>query len=376
MAIASIIARASASVRKRFYDNFAGRADTTGSLGTATDGSKWTATSGTLAVNTGKAKATATVTPLVGSSYPIATVSMPNQDNVISLVDTGNGASVAVWVQTSSDWWMVSLDSTFNTIPGNTNYTSGTITYTSSAATYTSGATGYTVGATTYTAGGVQSYTAPTSYTMGTYQPSGFASGTAYLNIYTRTTYNAPAYGFLTKNTYRVSGYSGQYQAYTMGYSTYTNYSVTYAAPYNSAPGGTYSFTPYTTSNPYTSSVPYTSSNSPYTSNAPYTSSTNAVTYAYQAILKVNKSLSNTVSTVTSAVVSTTQTIKSLLVQTTGNQITAKAFSDANLVTQIGSDLVYTATGATVTTTYGISIAPTQYSQSDTIGASVNISRA
>jgi hypothetical protein len=369
-------ARAAASIRKRFYDNFAGRANTTGSLGTATDGSLWNATSGTLAVNTGVAKATATVTPLVGSSYPIATVSMPSGDNVISLVDTGNGASAAVWVQSSSDWWMVSIDSTFNTIPGNTNYTSGTVTYTSSAATYTSGATGYTLGATTYTQGATQSYTSPTSYTVSAAQPSGFASGTSYVTVYTRNTYNQPTYGFLTKTTYRISGYSGSYSATTAGSSPYTSYSTTYAYFYTSAAGGNYSFVPYTSNNPYTSSVPYTSTNSPYTSNAPYTSSTNAVTYAYQAILKVNKSVSNTVYTVTSAIVSTTQTIRSLLVQTTGNQITAKAFSDANLVTQIGSDLVYTATGATINTNYGISIAPTQYAQSDTIGASVNISRA
>jgi hypothetical protein len=271
---------------------------------------------------------------------------------------------------------MVSLDSVFNTIPGNTNYTSGTITYTSSAATYTSGATGYSVGATTYTAGTVLSYTAPTSYTSSGPSPAGFASGTSYVTVYTRNTYNQPTYGFLTKTTYRVSGYSGSYSSTTAGSSPYTSYSVTYAYFYTSAAGGNYSFTPYTSNNPYTSSVPYTSTNSPYTSNAPYTSSTNAVTYAYQAILKVNRSVSNTVSTVTSAIVSTTQTIRSLLVQTAGNQITAKTFSDANLVTQIGSDLVYTATGATINTNYGISISPTQYAQSDTIGASVNISRA
>lgn len=402
MAIASIVQRATASVRKRLYDNFAGRANTAESLGTATDGSQWTAVSGTLAVNSGLAKGTATATPAVGSSYPIATVSMPTGDNVISIVDTGNGASAAVWVQSSSDWWMVSLDSTFNTIPGNTNYTSGTITYTSSAAsytsgagTYTSGATGYTLGATTYTLGGTtytsgatQSYTAPTSYTQGAAQPSGFASGTAYVTVYTRNTYNQPTYGFLTKTTYRVSGYSGSYSAYSTGSSPYTQYSTTYATPYTSAAGGTYSFVPYTTNNPYTSGIPYsssvpytsntpyTSTNSPYTSNAPYTSNTNAVTYAYQAIIKVNKSLSNTVTTVTSAIVSTTQTIRSILVSTSGNQITARAFSDTNLVTQLGSDLVYTATGAVVSTTYGISIAPTQYAQSDTIGSSVNISRA
>lgn len=327
MALSSF-ARAASSVRKRFYDNFAGRANTTGSLGTATDGSLWTATSGTLNVNTGLAKGTATATPSVGSSYPISTVSMPTGNNTISIFDTGNGASAVIWVQSSSDWWMVSLDSTFNTIPGNTNYTSGALQWTSSATSYTSGAA---VPGNTFTSGFVTTYT----------------------TVYSRSTYNIPVYGFLTKNTYRVAGYSGSNFNYTAG----------------SQSGSAAVFTQGTV-------TPYTSANTPYTSGNPYTTGANATTYAYQAIVKVNKSLSNSVSTVTSAIVSTTQTIRSLLVQTTGNQITARAFSDANLVTQIGSDLVYTATGAAINTTYGISIAPTQYAQSDTIGASVNISRA
>lgn len=376
MSIRDLVLGAISSIRLNFSDNFAARSDTSGSLGIATDGSSWNAVSGTLEVNSGLAKATATATPTVGSSYPIATVTMPTEDNVISIVDTGNGASAAVWVQSSSDWWMVSTDSTFNTIPGNTNYTSGTTTYTASAPNYTSGATGYTVGAPNYTKGSTLSYTAPSSYTASAPQPSGFASSTAYVTNYTRNTYNQPYYGFNTKNTYRVAGYSGSYSSYSTGSSGYTSYSVTYAVFYNSAAGGTYSYNPYTSSNPYTSNVPYTSNNSPYTSNTPYSTGVNATTYAYQAIIKVNKSVSNTVSTLTSAIVSTTQTIGSILVSLSGNEITAKAFSDTNLVTQLGSDLVYTATGAVVTTSYGISIAPTQYAQSDTIGASVNISRA
>jgi hypothetical protein len=80
------------------------------------------------------------------------------------------------------------------------------------------------------------------------------------------------------------------------------------------------------------------------------------------------------VSTVSSAIVSTTQTIKSILVSLSGNTITAKAYSD-NLVTQIGDDLVHTATGATVTTQFGISISPAQHDQSDIIGSSINIER-
>lgn len=475
MAIKDVFRGALSSVRKRFYDNFAGRSNTTGSLGTATDGSLWTAVSGTIEVNSGKAKATATTTPLVGSSYPIATVSMPTQDNIISIVDTGNGAAAAIWVQSSSDWWLVTLDSTFNTIPGNTNYTSGATQYTSSGPNYTSGATGYTKGDTTYSIGAAE-YTAgaltytqspfgytsgaatftsgTTSYTQGTttYTLSGgqytaftpFYSSTPYTSsasyysvyknflinttytagtVYSRTTYNNPKYslsggkysvtytsfqkwtsaGTFTSKSFYVTdigeygnftttagfpNYTQGATSYTQGATFYTSAAGTFTSntpytssiPYTSSQNYT-SNLPYTSNNPYTSNDPYTSnvpytSNSPYTSNVPYSSFTNADTYAYQAIVKINKSVGDTVSAVTSAVVSTTQTIKSLLVQTVGNEITAKAYSDTNLVTQIGSDLVYTATGAVVNTTYGISITPTQYAQSDTIGASVNIERA
>jgi hypothetical protein len=42
--------------------------------------------------------------------------------------------------------------------------------------------------------------------------------------------------------------------------------------------------------------------------------------------------------------------------------ITTKVYSD-KLVTQIGSDLVYTATGASVSTIYGIVLSPSSYNQ-------------
>ena len=50
MAIKDVFLGAVSSIRKRLYDNFAGRSNTTGSLGTATDGSKWDAVSGVIQV--------------------------------------------------------------------------------------------------------------------------------------------------------------------------------------------------------------------------------------------------------------------------------------------------------------------------------------
>ena len=97
--------------------------------------------------------------------------------------------------------------------------------------------------------------------------------------------------------------------------------------------------------------------------------------YTYSEYLTIRQSVASTVSVITSALISTAQTIGSLKVFTSGNQITARAFSDTNFVTQIGSDLVYTATGATLTSQYGISVSPSAYNQSAIIGTSIDISR-
>ena len=119
----------------------------------------------------------------------------------------------------------------------------------------------------------------------------------------------------------------------------------------------------------------YTSS-SIYNSATPYTSQVQPDTYVTESILKIRKSVSDAIFTMSSAIVSTSQTIKSILVNTDGEVITAKAYSDANLVNQIGEDLVYTATGATITTMYGISVSPSAYEQSDIIGTEVTIERS
>jgi len=55
-------------------------------------------------------------------------------------------------------------------------------------------------------------------------------------------------------------------------------------------------------------------------------------------------------------------------VLTSGTQITTKVYSDPSLVTQIGSDIVYTATGAAISPAYGITVVPSSYSQSYSVG--------
>ena len=291
------------SVRKAFRDVFSSRSDTTGNLGTATDGSRWTAINGTIEVKTGAAKATTTPSEgNAGTAYPIATVTMPTQDNIISLAGTNEGSSVALWVQSSSDWWMVDVESVQNST---TNYATGIAGY-------------------NYYYGPVQGYSQGASY-------------------YALTNY-------WTVYWVRYALVSGKYNRFwsagTVSYTSYmssTNYSIVYW------------FSTFGQNTYYT-----------------YAAGT---TYAYSEYLKIRQSVSSTVSTITSALISTVQSIGSLKVWTSGNQITARAFSDTNFVTQIGSDLVYTATGATITTQYGIGVSPSAYNQSAIIGTSVDISR-
>jgi hypothetical protein len=315
------------SVRKRFVDTFSSRSNTTGSLGTATDGSLWNAVNGTIQVTTGAA--TATTTPSAGgagTTYPMATVAMPTTDNVISLADTNEGSSAALWVQSSSDWWMVNVEGTQTTT---TNYASAqnysyvyaqNVTYGTQTNYY--GATNY------YSVSGYYSLNSPTTYFRGYARPGG--------NFY---------YFYYVSESGGTTYYAGTAYYGSTAYYTATGYNITYGTYYSYVSAGSY----------------YT-----------YASGT---TTAYNEYLKIRQSVASTVSVIASALISTTQSIKSLKIFTSGNQITAKAFSDNNFVTQIGSDLVHTATGATVTTAYGIGVSPSAYNQSAIIGTSVNITR-
>jgi hypothetical protein len=498
----------SASVRKTFRDIFSARSNTTGSLGTASDGSQWEAVSKTIEIQDGKAVANYIPQPSDdGSEYPIAVVNMPTQNNIITLEDTDIGSGVALWVQTSADWWMVSVDSAYNTIPGSTNYTSapatftgqtsysvattysslagsfssssqysaGPVTYGSLPAEYSSGISNYTSGPTVYTSSpnvyssgpsfssatpffsvipyfSAQVFSRTTGYTRGTttFNQINAYSGTwsytiastwnrwapytagnswtrRYFRIGTSSTYERgytrafSVANFWNKNdTYfsQINAYttaSSQFNAfvYTRGPTTYTSAPRTYTSGARNYTSGARNYTsqlfytrtggnfsssivfsstiPYSSNTPYSSAIQFSSaisyfadiafstlisysSGTGYTSNISYTSITEPDSFAYSAILRISQSISDTVSEISSLVVSTTQTIKSILVQTSGNQITAKAFSDITPITQIGNDLIYDATGVIINTRYGISISTAEYSN-DEIGSSVKIER-
>lgn len=533
----AFVGRFSAAVRKIFKDIFANRADTTGSLGTASDGSQWEAVSKVIEVQSGKAVANYVPQPADdGSEYPIAVINMPTQNNIITLEDTDIGSGVALWVQTSADWWMVSVDSAYNTIPSATNYTSAPATfsgqasytmgtaYTSSEAgftaideyssgiptysslppEYSAGAPNYFAGATTYTSSvdnfsstpafssstpftrlqpfsSTQAFTRATAYTA---TPSFFSQINAYTtasswtlaNSYNRWSPYTRAATSYTQNFFRDTNFTRRYTRraspvaytgstwtsgagpffsayfsslgntwsrqdfwnlsqtwfsnidaystasstfattlYTVGPTTYTASPTTYTAGitaytagapnyssavfYTLSPGGNFSSsTVFTSTTPFSSATPYSSATNfssatsyfadlvfstgtaytagtSYTSAIAYSSTFIPESFAYAAILRISQSVSDTVSEISSAIVSTAQTIKSIIVQTSGNQITAKAFSDVTPITQIGDDLIYNATGAIINTRYGISISKAEYSN-DEIGNLVTIERS
>jgi hypothetical protein len=532
----------SSSIRKVFVDIFSARANTTGSLGTASDGSQWEAVSKVIEVQAGKAVANYVPQPTdAGSEYPIAVVNMPTQNNIITLEDTDIGSGVALWVQTSADWWMVSVDSSYNTIPGATNYTAAPpsftgqssynatsaytsadesytsvsvfsagptvysglpIEYSSSADVFTSGPTNYTssldnfsstpnfTSSTPFTSGQTftssQAFSAFTPYSVGTnygwtssstanppnyasnsswnrwspYTSTGFwnsgpgnvwnsALGASFSARYSKsgsltnccwtrgfvrsaTTFTRDtnwtrsdtfsrqdfwnlatnfvsstvnpsiSYSYTATGNYPIAGtttWTSSPQTYTAGTPTYTaGLNVYTAAQFYTSSAGAFSSTtvfssstPYSSATPYTSGVSYTASTtyfanvlytsatsftsgSTFTSAVAYSSTKDPDTFAYSAILKISKSVSNVVSDVSSLIVSTAQTIKSILVQTSENQITAKAFSGVTPITQLGTDLIYNATGVIINTKYGISISKAEYNN-DKIAGSIKIER-
>jgi hypothetical protein len=165
----------------------------------------------------------------------------------------------------------------------------------------------------TYFAGNV-----PWSYS--TYYPAEYN-----LWSYTATGYTRVDAGIWTSYTYTVTGSSQVAAAYT---ETTSGYSPSYATGYASG-----------------------------------------VNY----YLKIWKSVSGAVSAIQSFFIASDSIIRSLRVATSGNVITAQAFSDTALTNQLGSTVTYTATSPTTTSKYGVSLAASTSNQAYVVGTSVNV---
>jgi hypothetical protein len=311
-----------ASVRKSIYDNF-NRPNSSG-LGTSTDGTQWTTVTSGLDVVSNKAAASA-------ATYPISASKMPVQNNQVDLYGVGQGAAAALWVTDSGNWWAAGIES--HAVDCNCyNY------YNSYYYTYVCGnnstCSGYTFVCVNYNTAFCKAYASS-------------------CNGYSCKGYNA--YNSKNKSGGNCIGYNCN------GYFTY----CTDLVPANCSYGYTYCSSANAGNPNYCGATGYSG---PYT--ACYT--------CYPQYIRIIQSVASTVSTILNQVVTSitdTALAQSLRVKTSGDQITMSVYTDANQVTQLGSDIVYTATGAAVNPTYGLTIMPSSYNQSLTVDAA-NITRS
>lgn len=339
-------------VRKRFKDTF-NRADNASVIGTASDGSAWNVLRGTWGISSNAASSSTSA-----ASYPMATVDMPKQNVQIDLLSTANGTGAALWVTDSGNWWALAVDqetlTTYSTCNASncnayTNFSGANCNaYTSNCNAYTAACTSGNV---IYTSN-CNSFNASNCATYAGGGCSGYAGGGC-------SAYNAGKTCRSWFATYCVSWYA----VYCSSWNASNCNAYNAASAFACNVGGYL----YSNCNSYSSTCNAYTTYSGSNCNAyfAYTYACNPVT-TYPSYIRLYQSVSNTISTIASQAISAVA--QSLRITTSGSQVTTKAYSDANQVTQIDTDWVYTPTGVALTPKYGIVVTPTNYSQGSTIG--------
>ena len=327
------------------------RADTTTGLGTADSGQPWTALRGNWFVKTGAA--TTTDNP---STYPIATQSIgQGATSVTQTIDSvGDGTGLVLWATDSGNWFAVTSSQSSTTCNCST-CNNGYQTCNSNPC----GNNGYCNSSVCGTNAGTPYYSGCNS----PYQTCNhdICGNNAYqvCNIaYYNTGYCC--YGCGAGGGYGCSSSTPNYYCAFFSNPYYSGCNSCSSAWYNSV-CGTNAGTPY-----------YSGCNSCYTGTT-YYAGCNSCTFVpgttyscncqtcYPVVVTVLQSAANVVSQLTSWAISTVASAFSVNAKHDGT-ITTKVYSD-KLVTQIGSDLIYTATGASVSTIYGIVLSPSSYNQ-------------
>lgn len=352
-----------------FADNFL--RTTSGSLGMSSSNGLWKAVRGTWSANGSGA-----TTSDNSSTYPLVSVPMANVNSTITLDTPGTGTGAAIWVSASGSWWGVAVQQSVSAGTGNC----------SSYNPYNpcgSGGNCNGSGGNCNGGGGNCAGTGGTCIGSGGYCNG--CGGTCLPGSGgTCKTYAA----YNSYNCNRFGNQCGQCTAYNPynpcpGYNPY--YSCCSTNPYNPCsstnpynPCGTYNpYNPCLNTNPYN---PCSSTNPCVGTGG--TCSTYYDTYPRSLVLLRN--VANAVSTIaTQALDSVTSfpAVAKLKVAITGATvgssssatITASAYSDSSMTTQIGNSLVYSPTGVEIISTYGIVATPSAYGESKTVTA-VNIS--
>lgn len=345
------------TIRKRFFDDFS-RVSSPG-LGIARDGSTWSVIRGVINASSGSAVAATT------SGYPMSAIDMEVSNVAVKLNGTNQGSTVALWVQSSADWYGVEVDMTTSVVPGNSYLVP--VAYNYLTAYNYSYYTGYNF-----------NYYNTYNYLYNYYTTSSYYNTYVYnfYNTYTRYASSSYNFSYLDNTNFQVKYASSTYY-YSIGYGNLQDSGSNSAGPFQNsdlhfnvpATGSSGPFSGSGNTGPIAGSG-FTNAVGNY-----YYTAYNATSTSYDQYVRVIRSVGSVVSTVTSWLVSSSATVRSFIVRTSGTDITITPYSDVNFVSQIGSDLVYTATGAAVTTQFGISVSPSTINQSATIGTSVTIDR-
>lgn len=275
-------------------------------------GTKWKVTSGSWSTSGGKSKTTTSA-----SSYPLAAVQMSKSNVTATVKSPQPGAGIALWVTDSGNWWGVVREQTVNN-SYNCGSCQGSFTnpYFFVALPTNPGTTNPPPGGgTNPPPGGTAIPTNPASF--------------FYLAIFNQKYYNPPPGGGTNPTN--------------PGTAKATNPGTT-----NPPPGGGSSLAGGNTS---------------------YFFFTCNCSSSYPQTIRLIRSISGSVSTITSWTVgAATDVINAIRVINSGTGLTIRAYSDTNATTQIGSDMTHTATGATVTTQFGIVLSPATNGQGDGTG--------
>lgn len=393
-----------ASVRKIFIDTF-NRPNQTG-LKIASDGSVWTNLRGSFDIVSNKAQTSTT-------DYPTATVKMPTKNNEISLFGISQGAAASIWVTDAGNWWSVGVFQQEEACNCQTCFNCEAYSGSNCAAysvesynTINYGVIGYNptnYGITSYNPAnyGVTSYNAANYGLIGYFGANYGITGGQNARYGTTGGENALNYGITggrnaryakySTNTWAISGYNAANYGVTGGGNPKTgiigynaaNYGITGGQnPRNGVVGGENARNGIVGGqNAINGAIGgdnprygYASGGNPNNVCSATNPNECLSQFAYDCncqvcypqYIRILQSVGSTVSTVYSWLIGTVTSstlAQSLKVITNNNEITVKAYSDPSLVSQIGSDLIYTPTGAAVTTTFGISITPSTYNQ-------------
>ena len=366
------------AVRERFSDTFVrnNRAD----LGTAEDGSLWTTVRPGLGVDNNRASAT---NP---TDYPISTVDMPSSGVTIDLQGVSQGAGAAIWVQSSDDWYAVTIDQTPRNVPETVEAISANYSYSDRfnsepgtaispfwSATFNSGSNtpGFWTNTWNWKETAFKNATGSTAYT----------AWNTFFFKYASVYFYKVAYFGIISGWKTVSGTNYGWARDGNSFTAYNNYTYKEAYTVNKSQTNTFSYSVYNpptfAGNVFAGNFTYaiTIPGFTYTAFAPYTYTiTIPASTVFDQKVSLRQSIAGNVQLLTFWLVSSAQVIRALKVKLTGNVISTKAYSDSNQVSQIGSDLVFTATGAEVHAKFGLIISPSIYGQGTTAASSISIS--